>query len=555
MKTTYNINLRTLFVILIMLVAIIGSPKPAAAKLYRVAVVPFKINAEKDLSFLRDGIADMLTSRLAWEDRVTVLTREEAVKVLKTVTSPLNESKARQIGGRLKVDYVLFGSLTVFGNSVSIDAKMVDVSGSKPPLTFFNQSQGMDQVIPGINLFATDINAKVFGRDMPARQAYAQPQTSQEQTSVRAHPEKLIAQGFGDIDNPDRLESAPGPAFMAAAGTSKHAAQFWKSQSIKKRIEGIAIGDINQDGKKETVIVTSHSVEAYRSEKNRFLKIKTLAEHRSNNYIGVDVADINGNGTPEIFISSLNPLRNAVNSFVLEFNGQTYIEIVKKSPWYYRVVDHPARGKILLGQRHTGATPSSGKIFEMAWQNSGYEPANRVMRTKRANVLGFALGDAMNEGAEVAVAFDDLDYLKVYDLNGKEIWKSGDRSGGSPRYYDLGATGPQDMENHAYYPARTLLWDIDRDGKKEVVTVNNERFSKLMELRKFTNAKIEVRAWDGIGLAVRWRTRKLSGYFSDFAIGDFDNDGKDELVATLVIKPGSTVATKPKSTVIAYELQ
>jgi len=555
LKTTYNPNLKTLFIILVLLAAMIGSPQPAAAKPYRVAVVPFKINAEKDLSFLRDGIADMLTSRLAWEDKVAVLTREETVKALETVTSSLNESKVRQIGTQLKVDYVLFGSLTVIGNSVSIDTKMVDVSGSKPPLTFFNQSQGMDQVIPIINLFATDINAKVFGRDMPARQAYAQPQTSPEQASVRAHPEKLIAQGFGDIDNPDRQNSAPSPAFIAAAGTSKHAAQFWKSQNIKKRIEGIAIGDINQDGKKETVIVTSHSVVAYRSEKNRFLKIKTLVKHPRNNHICVDVADINGNGTPEIFISSLNALRNVVNSFVLEFNGQTYIEIVKKSPWYYRVVDHPARGKILLGQRHTGESPISGKIFEMAWQSSGYDPVNQVMRTKRANVLGFALGNALNDGAEVAVAFDDLDYLRVYDLTGKEIWKNAAHSGGSPRSFDLGRKGADDMDNQVYYPARIHIWDIDRDGKNEVLTVNNTRFSKLMEFRKFVDAEIEVRAWDGIGLAVLWRTRKLSGYFSDFAVGDFDNDGKDELVATLVIKTGSTVASKPKSTVIAYELQ
>ena len=59
------------------------------------------------------------------------------------------------MGTGLGADYVLFGSLTVFGNSVSIDAKMVDVSGENRPLSFFNQSQGMDQVIPGINLFAS----------------------------------------------------------------------------------------------------------------------------------------------------------------------------------------------------------------------------------------------------------------------------------------------------------------------------------------------------------------------------------------------------------------
>ena len=33
----------------------------------RVAVLPFTINAEKDLSFLKQGIIDMLSSRLSWE--------------------------------------------------------------------------------------------------------------------------------------------------------------------------------------------------------------------------------------------------------------------------------------------------------------------------------------------------------------------------------------------------------------------------------------------------------------------------------------------------------
>jgi hypothetical protein len=54
---------------------------------------------------------------------------------------------------------------------------------------------------------------------------------------------------------------------------------------------------------------------------------------------------------------------------------------------------------------------------------------------------------------------------------------------------------------------------------------------------------------------VFWKTRKLSGYFSDFAVGDFDNDGQDELVAALVLKTGSVVTTKPKSALIAYELE
>ena len=558
MKTTYNPNLRAFVIGLVLLVAMIGSPQPAAAKLYRVAVVPFKINAEKDLSFLQDGITDMLTSRLAWQDKVTVLTRAETAGALKDAASPLNENTARKIGSQLKVDYVLFGSLTVFGNSVSIDAKMVDVSGSKPPLSFFNQSSSMDQVIPGINQFATDINAQIFGRDMPARRVYAQPQTqtSQEAPSYRAHPDKLIAGGFGEIDEPGTPKPAPGAGFLATRESRASSTQFWKSLSLKKRITGVAVGDIDQDGKNEIIIISSRSVEAYRFEKKRFFKVKTIIEHSINNFISVDVADINGNGILEIFISSLNPNRNSINSFVLEFNGQTYTEIVKSCPYYYRVVRHPARGKILLGGKQSVGSLFSGNIFEMTWENGSYQPANQInLPPRRANVLGIALGNAMNDGSEVAVAYDHQKYLRLLDLAGQEIWKDGKHSGGSMEYFVLSTGESSGDDKRDYYPAHIIVRDINRDGKNEVITINNQRVSELLQYHKFTQGEIEIRAWDGIGLPVHWRTRKLSGYFSDIAVGDFDNDGQDELIAALVINPGTVVATTPKSRLIAYELK
>jgi len=510
LKTNQNPTVK-LFLICLIFAVVVAGPPSAAAEIKRVAVVPFKINAEKDLTFLRDGIVDMLTSRLFWEDKVAVLSRDETAKMLENVQAPLNESKARQIGTRLKVDYVLFGSLTVFGNSVSIDAKMVDVSGSKPPLTFFNQSQGMDQVIPGINLFATDINAEIFGRAMPGSRVYAQPQTPQEQTNVRSHPEKMLAGGFGEIADPALQKSAPGPAFMAVAGTSRDATQFWKSHNIKQRMEGIAIGDIDRDGKQEVVIITPHTVEAYQLINQRLHKIKTIADHGLDNLIGVDVADINANGYPEIFVSALSAQQNQVKSFVLEFNGQTYIELVKNSPWYFRVVEHPTRGSILMGQKHKTESPFSGKIVEMVWESAEYVPADKVFFSKRerTNVIGFALGNAMNTGTEIAVAFDKHDRLRIYNPAGQEIWKDDERSGGTPRYYELPNSGSVDMKNLAYYPMRIQIRDIDRDGKNEVITVKNKRFSELLSLRKFTHGEIEIRSWDGIGLAVLWKTRNF----------------------------------------------
>ena len=544
---------------LIVFVMMFGRFQSKAAEVKRVAIVPFKVNAEKDLSFLRDGIVDMLTSRLYVENKVVVLFREEIADVLKTVSPPMSESKAREIGTRLGVDYVLFGSLTVFGESVSIDAKMVDVSGTQPVLTFFNQSQGMDEVIPKINLFATDINEKVFGRATQARKLPVTSQTPktqppEDQTDVRAHPEKLLTGGFQGVDTQEPRQPAPGLGFLATQEARSTSAQFWASRNIRHRINGISIGDIDGDGKQETVIITEHSVEAYRFKNNRFLKIKILAELNLDNLIGVDVADINANGTPEIFVTGLDPHRNVVKSFVLEFDGQTYAEIVTNSHWYFRVVDHPIRGHILLGQQHKSDTPFSGQVYEMAWENTGYAPVNKIPHGRRIHVLGVAYGNALNEDVDVAVAFDNLSYLRIFSVAGKERWKSGEHSGGGAEYFIV-PHSTSEYEDKEYYPVRIIIRDITGDGKNEVITVKNHRLSELISYRKFTHGEIQIRSWNGVALSVLWKTRKLKGYFSDFAIGDFNNDGNEEVVAPLVIKTGLVVGTKPKSKVIAYPLQ
>jgi TolB-like protein len=538
---------------------IVCSSQSAVAKVKKVAIVPFKINAEKDLSYLRDGIVDMLTSRLSVEDKVVVLCREEIASVIQTVSAPMNENKAREIGTRLGVDYVLFGSLTVFGDSVSIDAKMVDVSGEHPVLTFFNQSRGMDEVIPKINLFATDINEKAFDRAMPSQKAVVAPQTPQtqpppEQSDVRMHPEKMFAKGFESVDTQGTQGPAPGLGFMATQAARSPSAQFWASRSIRHRINGISIGDIDGDGKQETVIITEHSVEAYRFDNNHFLKIKILAECDLDNLIGVDVADINANGTPEIFVTGLNPHRNMVKSFVLEFDGQDYVEIVSDSRWYYRVVDHRLRGHILLGQRHKGDTPFSGQVYEMVWENKDYTPVNEIQHGRRTHVLGFAYGDAINENMDLAVAYDNLDYLRLFSATGSERWKDGEHSGGGSEYY-VTARSTSEYEEKIYYPVRILIRDITGNGKNEVITIKNHQLSEWISYRKFTHGEIQIRSWNGVALSVLWRTRKLKGYFSDVAIGDFNNDGNEEVVAPLVIISGLVEMTKPKSKVIAYPLK
>ncbi len=81
----------------------IVSSKASESKL---AIIPFKVNADRDLSFLQNGILDMLSSRLS---------HPGVVAVLATITGGIDETSAREIGIRLDADQVLFGSITSIG--------------------------------------------------------------------------------------------------------------------------------------------------------------------------------------------------------------------------------------------------------------------------------------------------------------------------------------------------------------------------------------------------------------------------------------------------------
>jgi TolB-like protein len=530
-------------------------PAPAAAAAKTVAIVPFRVNAEKDMNYLRDGVYDMLASRLYKEGEVEVLNRQVVERALPAGSGPLAETAARELGRKLGADFILFGSLTVLGNSISLDSKMVDVGGAKPTLSFFEQSEDAGGIITRLNQMSADINAKMFGRAQAAARPVAAPapapMAGAEAGQSQAHPEKMFKQrggmGAEGMDSP----------FVSEDAGREISPQFWKSAGFKQLFNGIALGDVDGDGRTETVILTPHSLLIYRYDQQRFAQVFELADGGRQYHIGVDVADINGNGIPEIFVTSMGLMKKSLNSFVLEFDGKGYRKIAENLPWYFRVNEPRTQGKVLIGQEHRAGSPYGGRIYEMVWRNNQYEPETPMQLAGGVNVLGVNLTDVLDGGREAPVAFDSEDHLRVYDEAGKQLWKSAERYGGSTLYFSGDITDYGDIEKPIYFPMRTVPLRSAKDGKTRLIAVKNHDVagSKLEKFRSFKESQIISFAWDGLGLAPEWKTRKISGYIRDFAIGDFNNDGTLELVAAVVLDEGAVITTSPKSTVIALEFK
>ena len=191
MKTGSEIHVKMcLFAVLWTVLALsIFNPDIACGQIARVAIMPLNIEAEDDLSFLKDGIHSMLTSRLSWVGNVRVLEREEINAIMDKIENPANETLYRNLGDQLAADYIIYGNITVVMNRLSIDIRVVDMKHDVPERIFSEQSQDMDEVINKIDHLTDEINTKVFGR-IPSVDRV--PSKTASDSSIYAHPDRLV---------------------------------------------------------------------------------------------------------------------------------------------------------------------------------------------------------------------------------------------------------------------------------------------------------------------------------------------------------------------------
>jgi len=544
------------FIIILLVFVLIGSA--SAAEPARVLVLPFTIHADKDLAYLKKGVADMLASRLALKDKVVVINSTDSSLTTAEIPEPINAAAAVALGAKSRSDYVLFGSLTVLGNSVSTDASFFDVHQKQAVLNFSEVGSTQGDIISHINLLAVRIKEEVFGRKtLASRPPPKQSSEKQETGSVsRKHPEKLLDKeaGTGFMDSGD------------ISSTAEVNATLWKTRTFKTAIKGFAIGDVDGDKNNETVFISSKKIYIYRYVNRRFTKVAEIEGNPQDNFIGVDVADINENKTAEIFVTSLSD-KNRLRSFVLEWNGTEFKTLAKGENWFYRVIRVSHEGSpILLGQKGGFKKVFSGGIYELRWDNVRYVPEDKQRLPNWVNVYGFTYGDVLNEGRDSVLAIRKNSTLSILDKDGQKEWTSSDTYGGS----NIFLLAPAEMraaktEGHIidptafagiYLQQRIFVTDLDQDKKNEVIVVKNHDVARGLfhRLKKYTSGHFEALIWDNVGLRKKWKTRKFSGYISDYDVSDLDNDGTDELVFAVIAKSDSLIA-EPKSYIVSWSLK
>ncbi len=533
----------------------------------RVGILPFQMNAPGDLSYLREGIMDMLSSRLAWEGKVEVIEKQLVEDALAGYQGLPNEAAARQVGVNLDVDYVLFGSLTVFGESVSIDAKMLALKEDRPPVIIYAQTKGMSEVIPRINDFAQDINNKIFGRGSTEVTATpVQPRFS------KAHPESLMTRPAPDAPEPedissfvdlesDTLEPKDISSSVELESNKESGSHVFRSQKLQFPVNSMDVGDLDGDGRPE-IVVLSKFKEAivYQWDQTRLNKRGSFRGSGRDRLVWVCLMDANHDGRAEVYISNLRGQR--LSSYVLEWRGEKLQESASQLQWYFNRLAVPGKDTILMGQKKNTENIFTPGIYHLQLAGGSCKPLEGIgVPSRRINLFNFTQGDLDGDGKVETVFIGAEERLYLVDDDGTGLWKSRDYYGATSNILEGkkpvssidGATIEDEVETY-YIPSPILLVDLNNDKRPEILANRNVSLTSriLARFRNFSDGEIQSMIWTGQDLLPQWKTRPLRGMVVSYRLADMDGDGQEELVAAAVLEKQTFQETK--SMIYVYEL-
>ncbi|MFH1136765.1 MAG: outer membrane protein assembly factor BamA [Pseudomonadota bacterium] len=139
----------------------------------KVGVAPFNILAQGDLSYLSQGVQELLGSHLL-QRGLDVFSSEGLNTALKSFPAgPMDEQKARDLARALNLDFMIFGTLTQTGAKITIDSRLVEIAGSGQMEPALARVEGLDNLMSATEALSRDLAAKILGGNNIARIAFS----------------------------------------------------------------------------------------------------------------------------------------------------------------------------------------------------------------------------------------------------------------------------------------------------------------------------------------------------------------------------------------------
>ncbi len=127
----------------------------------KIVLLPFDVHSRADISTLREAVYKGLATELVKSKNIQLIERSAFAKAIEG--RRIDENLALRVGKDSGAAYVIMGSLSRFGEQISVDAKVIDVKEGRTLPGVFAQGKGLESIGPISARIRTDIILKIAG--------------------------------------------------------------------------------------------------------------------------------------------------------------------------------------------------------------------------------------------------------------------------------------------------------------------------------------------------------------------------------------------------------
>jgi hypothetical protein len=169
-----------------------------------------------------------------------------------------------------------------------------------------------------------------------------------------------------------------------------------------------------------------------------------------------------------------------------------------------------------------------GPIFALDDKGDDLEAKVRFGVPLKIPIFGFAIGDLEGNRKPLIAVYDREEHLRVYDPAGKRLYVSQDYYGGSDVVLRTEGTESKSVrgiasegdEDREFFRPRIMALDLSGEGRSEVLAITHSSKTRrlLSRTKMLEEGQVIGLVWNGDALEERWRSPKVAGMISDFAV-------------------------------------
>jgi hypothetical protein len=519
--------------------ALMTATANAASRSYVLS--PFTVNAPQSYAYLSKAVPASIQAKI---------NRPGALEGRTSQTKVASQAEARKILSVSNADFAIWGSVSVTGNECTIELNSVDKAGK----TWSKSDQGS---LSSLNATVQKLSA-ALGSEVLGLSGVGAMRTPGGARQAGSSNSDILVNETG------QQQTYLNPQFRYQGAGAGDGSRL-RSQRLKEGMVDMAVGDFNGDGKNEIAILHEHKLAIYIwGDDGRLKQLGETTISRSNLNFSMRAIDLDRDGAKDLVIATYEEEDNRPYSYFYSFKGNKLTQIAERSPYFVSVLNLPPNNTpTLVGQNWDSLKLFAPGVRLMVKEGNKYGLGSRVDLPPESNVFNVAwLPGGKNSQSQI-VMLTEAERLKLFQGTGHTLVHSTmEQFSGSATGMDhyksmpgLGINRMNQMPGKYYAPMRMITADIGHTG--EYVLIVNKPISTASQLfdryRYFPQGEVHALYWDGVGLGLKWKTRRVRGSVAEIDLADVNNDGILDLVVGLNTSPELGIGSR-QCMVTAYPL-